>query len=115
MKPIHAVTVTGVALLQRVGENGMKMSMSKGMAALRAAALAFLLGSFLSGPVPVMGQQAEPVVRAQVVDPVVEEEDEGFDDWGLLGLLGLAGLAGLMKREREPVVHTPVDRDRTTI
>lgn len=40
--------------------------------------------------------------------PVVEEEDSGFDDWGLLGLLGLAGLAGLKKRS-EPEVRT-VDR-----
>lgn len=40
--------------------------------------------------------------------PAAEEEDGGFDDWGLLGLLGLAGLAGLRKRS-EPEVRT-VDR-----
>ena len=34
----------------------------------------------------------------------VEQEDEGFDEWGLLGLLGLAGLAGLRRKE-EPVRH----------
>lgn len=37
--------------------------------------------------------------------PAVEEEDSGFDDWGLLGLLGLGGLAGLKKRS-EPEVRT---------
>ncbi|MEJ7653434.1 MAG: WGxxGxxG family protein [Chloroflexia bacterium] len=26
------------------------------------------------------------------------QQDEGFNDWGLLGLLGLAGLAGLRRR-----------------
>ncbi len=35
--------------------------------------------------------------------PVVEEEDGGFDDWGLLGLLGLGGLAGLLKRPEKEV------------
>ena len=32
------------------------------------------------------------------------DDDDGFDDWGLLGLLGLAGLLG-RKRDRT-VVHT---------
>lgn len=34
--------------------------------------------------------------------PVETEEDEGFDEWGLLGVLGLAGLLGL-RRPAEPV------------
>ena len=32
--------------------------------------------------------------------PIDAEEDEGFDDWGLLGLLGLIGLFGLRRRDR---------------
>ena len=31
------------------------------------------------------------------------DDDDGFDDWGLLGLLGLAGLMG---RKRRDVVET---------
>ena len=78
---------------------------------LRAAAVGLMLGAFVSGPV--MAQEAQPALLAQTADPVVEEEDEGgFDDWGLLGLLGLAGLAGLKKRE--PEVRT-MDRNRSTI
>lgn len=33
-------------------------------------------------------------------NPVDENDDGGFDDWGLLGLLGLVGLAGLAGRKR---------------
>jgi MYXO-CTERM domain-containing protein len=33
-------------------------------------------------------------------NPLDENDDSGFDDWGLLGLLGLAGLAGLAGRKR---------------
>jgi MYXO-CTERM domain-containing protein len=32
-------------------------------------------------------------------NPIDENDDEGFDDWGLLGLLGLVGLAGLKRRD----------------
>ncbi|MBA2276169.1 MAG: WGxxGxxG-CTERM domain-containing protein [Chloroflexia bacterium] len=58
-----------------------------------------------------MAQDATQVPAA--VAQTAEEEDEGgFDDWGLLGLLGLIGLAGL--RRREPKVRrvdrTAVDR-----
>jgi hypothetical protein len=44
-------------------------------------------------------------------NPVDENDDEGFDDWGLLGLLGLAGLAGLtgMKRRDDRVITTRDD------
>jgi len=34
-----------------------------------------------------------------VDNPLDENDDSGFDDWGLLGLIGLAGLAGLKRRE----------------
>ena len=33
-------------------------------------------------------------------NPLDEEDESGFDDWGLLGLLGLIGLAGLAGRKR---------------
>lgn len=36
-------------------------------------------------------------------NPVDENDDTGFDDWGLLGLLGLVGLAGLAGRKRQEV------------
>ena len=37
----------------------------------------------------------------EAIDNPVDENDEGgFDDWGLLGLLGLSGLAGLKGRDR---------------
>lgn len=34
------------------------------------------------------------------------DDDEGFDDWGLLGLLGLLGLAGLTRRDHNDHRHT---------
>ena len=41
----------------------------------------------------------------EVIDNPVDENDDdsGFDDWGLLGLLGLVGLAGLAGRKRTEV------------
>lgn len=33
-------------------------------------------------------------------NPVDENDDAGFDDWGLLGLIGLLGLFGLAGRQR---------------
>lgn len=44
------------------------------------------------------------------LEPLMVEEDQGFDDWGLLGLLGLIGLLGL-RRGRERVVY--VERAET--
>lgn len=69
---------------------------------LRSTALAIALGFGVAVSGPVAAQvsptaEDDPVTAA----PATEEEDEGFDDWGLLGLLGLAGLAGLKKREPE--------------
>ena len=43
-------------------------------------------------------------------NPLDENDDSGFDDWGLLGLLGLAGLAGLAGRKRHDDVRTYDDR-----
>lgn len=73
-----------------------------------ALALALLLGLLTAGPV--MAQDATEVPAAA---QTTEEEDEGgFDDWGLLGLLGLIGLAGLRRQEPEVrrVDRTAVDR-----
>ena len=35
------------------------------------------------------------------------DDDEGFDDWGLLGLLGLAGLLGRKRNDRDRVDTRP--------
>jgi MYXO-CTERM domain-containing protein len=44
-------------------------------------------------------------VAAQDTTPTTQEDDGGFDDWGLLGLLGLAGLLGLKRREEHADVR----------
>ena len=51
----------------------------------------------------------------EVIDNPVDENDDdsGFDDWGLLGLLGLVGLAGLAGRKRNDVVRTYDERTVT--
>lgn len=74
----------------------MNISKSKLMTLIRAGAVSSLLlvGLIGAGPVAAQGTEQPPVVA----QTEAEEEDEGFDDWGLLGLLGLAGLAGLMKK-----------------
>ena len=41
-----------------------------------------------------------------VDNPLDENDDSGFDDWGLLGLLGLVGLAGLGGRKRHDDART---------
>jgi hypothetical protein len=46
------------------------------------------------------------------LEPLMVEEDRGFDDWGLFGLLGLLGLLGLMGR-RERIVY--VEREETRV
>jgi hypothetical protein len=43
-------------------------------------------------------------------NPVDENDESGFDDWGLLGLLGLVGLAGLAGRKRVNDVRTYDER-----
>lgn len=53
-----------------------------------------------------------PEVNAPDIDnPLDDNDDDGFDDWGLLGLLGLLGLAGLSGRRR---TTTTYERDITT-
>ena len=46
------------------------------------------------------------------LEPLMVEEDRGFDDWGLLGLLGLLGLFGL-RRGRDRIIY--VERDETRV
>jgi MYXO-CTERM domain-containing protein len=53
---------------------------------------------------------SDPNDVAAVDNPLDENDDGGFDDWGLFGLLGLLGLAGLKRRDTR--VRT-VDADRT--
>lgn len=43
---------------------------------------------------------ADPDDVGAIDNPLDENDDDGFDDWGLLGLLGLIGLAGLTGRKR---------------
>ena len=71
------------------------------------AALAFIPAS------AAMAQEdpADPNDVSAVDNPVDENDDGGFDDWGLLGLVGLAGLAGLAGRKR---VTQDARYDRTT-
>lgn len=81
---------------------------------VRTAVIAALLlfGLVSAAPVAAQSEMYAVAAAAQDVDPaeeVVEEEDGGFDDWGLLGLLGLLGLAGLTRKSPQPVVH---DADR---
>jgi len=56
---------------------------------------------------------ADPNDVEAIDNPVDENDDSGFDDWGLLGLLGLVGLAGLAGRKRHEVVRTYDDRVTT--
>lgn len=43
-------------------------------------------------------------------NPLDDNDESGFDDWGLLGLVGLFGLAGLKRREPDHRIDN--DRDR---
>ena len=59
-------------------------------------------------PLFVITLAATPAVAAaqNATDPVTTrdmDDDDGFDDWGLLGLLGLAGLLGRGRREPDRV------------
>ncbi|MDQ3140258.1 MAG: hypothetical protein M3Q15_05985 [Pseudomonadota bacterium] len=44
-----------------------------------------------------------------VLLPLEEEREQGFDDWGLLGLLGMLGLFSLRRRDR--VVYRENERN----
>ncbi len=71
------------------------------------AAGAVSLALLLAGATAADAQETDPNDVPAVDNPVDENDDGGFDDWGLLGLLGLGGLAGLAGRKRD-------DRTRTT-
>ncbi len=65
--------------------------------------------------VPVSGAFAQTTVPPSdpndvqtINNPLDENDDGGFNDWGLLGLLGLAGLAGL--KRRDSIQHTNTER-----
>ena len=55
----------------------------------------------------------DPNDVVSVDNPMDENDEGGFDDWGLLGLLGLAGLAGLTGRKRNDAVRTYDERSTT--
>jgi hypothetical protein len=67
----------------------------------------FLVVALLS----TFGGTATPAAAQNTADqtmPRDHDDDDGFDDWGLLGLLGLAGLMG-RKRQDIDVVETRRD------
>lgn len=47
----------------------------------------------------------DPEDVVAIDNPLDENDDSGFDDWGLLGLVGLIGLAGLGGRKRHDDVR----------
>lgn len=53
---------------------------------------------------------ADPNDVEAIDNPLDENDDDGFDDWGLLGLPGLLGLGGLAGRNRRTDVRTYDDR-----
>ena len=72
-----------------------------------AAALTIIPASAAFATVP-----PEDPNDVQAIDNPIDDNDEaGFDDWGLLGLLGLLGLAGLKRRE----TVSYVEADRTLV
>ncbi len=69
--------------------------------------IALVVGLFLTaGTVHAQDTDTDPPA---VQTTEVEEDEGGFDDWGLLGLLGLLGLAGL-RRQPDRVVTPTVQR-----
>jgi MYXO-CTERM domain-containing protein len=50
-----------------------------------------------------VGGVVTPGISQTTDRTVVQDDDDGFDDWGLLGLLGLAGLMGRKRRDRDVV------------
>ncbi|HZA98307.1 MAG TPA: WGxxGxxG family protein [Gemmatimonadales bacterium] len=51
-----------------------------------------------------VGGAVTPGISQTTADQTMaRDDDDGFDDWGLLGLLGLAGLMGRKKRDRDVV------------
>jgi len=89
----------------------MQMFDEKVMPALRAGLVALVLTLAIVTGGSVSAQTATEVpVSAQA--QTEDEDDGGFDDWGLLGLLGLLGLAGLRKRPDHVV--GAVEHDGTT-
>lgn len=71
-----------------------------------AGALAIIPGTTALATTP----PDDPNDVEAIDNPLDENDDSGFDDWGLLGLLGLLGLAGLSGRKRAVDVRTYDDR-----
>lgn len=73
------------------------------MKKVSSTVLAFGLALLLAGAVQTHETAAAPAltVAAAPAGQVTDAEDDegGFDDWGLLGLLGLAGLLGLRRND----------------
>jgi hypothetical protein len=111
-RPLHDARPSG----RRMGASGRRVAEAKLVVTVRqgdpidketehAAALSF-------GPVAVAAAQTDPNDVESVDNPVDNNDNSGFDDWGLFGLLGLLGLAGLARRDRHPDRHvTTADRN----
>jgi len=79
-----------------------------------AGAIAVIPAATAWATTPATTPPNDPNDVTQVDNPLDENDDDsGFDDWGLLGLLGLVGLAGLAGRKRNDV-RTYDDRTTTT-
>ena len=72
------------------------------------AALSFLPVSSAFATTP----PEDPNDVEAVDNPVDDNDESGFDDWGLFGLLGLLGLLGLKRRDDDRVVAV---RDNTRV
>lgn len=66
--------------------------------AITATALAAALTVVPVSAVWATTPPADPNDVEAIAPPLDENDDDGFDDWGLLGLLGLGGLAGRNRR-----------------
>jgi hypothetical protein len=105
MRRVGVAADIGSAILPSATKGGIVMRKT-----LTAAALAVGLSV-----IPVTAAFAtvppdDPNDVEAVDNPVDENDESGFDDWGLLGLLGLVGLAGLAGRKRVNEVRTYDDR-----
>ena len=57
--------------------------------------------SFLLAMTLVLGGATAAMAQESDAPQTSSDDDDGFDEWGLLGLLGLAGLAGLKRRDND--------------
>ena len=104
----------GVAVAPSGNRVGCKQRGTNMRKTITATALAAALTVVPVSAVLATTPPSDPNDDEAVDNPLDENDDDsGFDDWGLLGLLGLVGLAGLAGRKRQDVVRTYDDRTTT--